>query len=154
LAQESLVALPLRNIARSAALAAGFWLGAATAATAQSWIGPVVALGMDEEHECRIEVSGNGRFYRLDAWGLEPGEQARLLLFNEDMRPIERTVRVRQDGTWAEYYLPALPRHRSGVVQAYLSGARCDLRVGFAWQRPSASSRPEPAWTRSHFPED
>lgn len=145
------MALPLRNIVRFTALAAGLWLGASSAGLAQSWIGPVVALGIDEEDDCRIEVSGNGRFYRLDAWGLEPGEAARLVLFNQDMRPIERTVRARQDGTLAEFYVPALPRYRSGVVQAIVTGARCDLRVDFAWQRPTATPQAEPAWARSHF---
>jgi hypothetical protein len=148
------VAIPSRNIARTAALACGLWLGATTAAIAQTWIGPVVAADEDVDHDCRMEVSGNGRFYRLTAVGLEPGEPAKFVLFNEDIKPIDRTVRVRQDGTWAEFYLPALASRRHGVVQASISGARCNLQVAFAWDRPSASPEPAPAWTRSQFPED
>jgi hypothetical protein len=146
--------LRLRNIFRVMALGIGAWLGATTAATAQSWIGPLVALGIDEQNDCRIEVSGNGRFYRLDAWGLEPGEAARLVLFNEDMKPIDRTVRVGPNGTWAEFYLPALPRYHAGTVEAWLTGARCNLRVDFAWRRPSATPIAGPGWARSHFLRD
>lgn len=146
--------LPLRNIARTAALAAGVLLGMQGAALAQQWIGPLVAAYDDEEHDCRLEVSGNGRFYRLTAFGLEPGEAARLTVFNRDMKPIERAVRADGTGTWAEFYLPALPRYRGGVVQASVVGAHCDLGVSFPWQRPSANIDPTPSRPASHFAED
>lgn len=146
--------LTLRNLARTATLAAGLWLSASTDALAQSWIGPLVALDMDEQDECRIEVFGNGRFYRFDAYGLEPGEVAQLVLLNEDLRPVERTVRVGQDGRWADYYLPGVGGRKRGVIEASLTGARCDLQVSFAWRTPSASPDDRPAWAPSHFPED
>ncbi len=146
--------LPLRNLARTAALAAGLVLGARTAALAQQWLGPVVATYDDLEHDCRMEVSGNGRFYRLTAFGLEPGEAARLTLFNRDMKPIARTVRADATGSWAEFYHPALPGYRGGVVEAALSGARCELGVTFAWQRPSPDIDPARPGPVSHFPQD
>ena len=146
--------LPLRNLARTAALACGLLVGAQSAALAQQWIGPLVAAYEDEEHDCRLEVSGNGRFYRLTAFGLEPGEAARLTVLNNDMKPIERTVRADAAGTWAEFYMPALPSYYSGVVRAELGGERCDLAVTFPWQRPSSSIDPGPTGPRSYFPQD
>jgi hypothetical protein len=144
----------LQMLTRTAVLAVCISLGTAPAVLAQSWIGPVVASGVDETGDCRIDVAGNGRFYKLTARGLEPGETARLVLFNEDMRPIERSVRIRGDGSWAEFYMPALPRYRDGVVHAYLTGARCDLEVAFAWRRPTATARSAPDWAGSRFPAD
>jgi hypothetical protein len=148
------VDLPLRNLARTAALAVGLALGAQSAALAQKWIGPVVAAYDDVDHDCRLEVSGNGRFYRLTATGLEPGEAAWLTLLNGDLKPIERTVKADAAGTWADYYLPGVGGRRGGVVQAALSGARCDLGLAFDWHRPSSYVGPVPDWPVSHFPEN
>ena len=114
-----------RNLARAIVLASGVWIGAGSAALAQNWIGPVVTYHDDEEHDCTLEVSGNGRFYRLTAWGLEPGEAARFVLYNEDIRPIDRTVRANPDGVWAEFYMPALAHRRLGRVHAFVTGSRC-----------------------------
>lgn len=148
------MAFPLRNIARTAALAGGLWLGASSAAMAQNWIGPVVASYDDVEHDCRLEVSGNGRFYRLTATGLEPGEPAQFLLYNEDIVPIDRTVRAGQNGVWAEFYMPALAHRHLGTVDVFVTGSRCNLEASFDWRRPSAFKDRRPAWTASHYPEE
>jgi len=143
-----------RNLVRTAVLAAGIWLGATSAALAQSWIGPVVARGEDPDNNCLVEVSGNGRFYRLDAYGLEPGQSMQLVIYNENMRPIQRTVRSSSGGTWSDFYMPALPLRDSGLAQADLFGAGCELSVQFAWHRPTGTPASGPAWAQTLLPTD
>ena len=130
----------LRNGIRTLALASGLWLGAATGtALAQNWIGPRVAQAEDLDGGCRMEVRGNGRFYRLAVLGLGPGQPGSLFIANEDTRPIDRVVRADNGGRWAEFYMPFLPNHEGGTVRIAFDATGCELDASFPWSRPSAS---------------
>jgi hypothetical protein len=89
-----------------------------------------------DDGQCFGEVGTNGQFYVLSVAGLAPGENARLILTNGDMPPIDRVVRADAVGRWQEYYIPFRPnRGEGGLVTASIEGERCAVPLSFAWQR-------------------
>lgn len=89
---------------------------------------------------CELTVSGNGRFYRIAASGLEPGEQGRFFLSNGDMPPLDWRIRANGDGEFARYYLPF--RHNRNLeaipgdtVRIAVQTFACDLTAAFEWRR-------------------
>ena len=91
--------------------------------------------------DCELTVTGNGRFYRIEAAGLGSEAPARLFLANGDMKPLDWSVRAAGDGGFARYYLP-FRWHRGGdPVLVAVQSARCDLTASFAWQRAEVAVR-------------
>ena len=89
----------------------------------------------DRDGDCRLVVTGEGRFFRLAATGLAPGERARLYVANGDMKPLGWTVRADGNGAFARYYLP-FRWHRGGdTVAVSLNGGGCELFAAFDWRR-------------------
>lgn len=88
-----------------------------------------------ENGQCQAEVGTNGQFYVIAVYGMAPGERARLILSNEDMKPIDRTVHADDGGHWSEYYIPFLWHHENGTVQAFIQSASCTVPLEFEWQR-------------------
>jgi hypothetical protein len=85
--------------------------------------------------ECRLTVTGEGRFFRIAATGLESGQPARLFLANGDMKPLDWTIRADGQGEFARYYLP-FRWHRGGdTVAVSLESGRCALFAAFDWRR-------------------
>jgi hypothetical protein len=88
---------------------------------------------------CLGEVGTNGQFYVLTVAGLDPDEEARLVITNGDMKPIDRVVRADGAGRWQEYYIPFRFNGGDGaVVSASITSASCALPLQFAWQRKRA----------------
>src|SRR5690606_7244497 len=84
---------------------------------------------------CRAEVRGNGQFYRIAGAGMEPGETVRVVLRNEDIKPVQYRVTANDDGMWREFYVPFVWHLEGGVVQVGVQSERCILDLSFAWQR-------------------
>jgi hypothetical protein len=84
---------------------------------------------------CRAEVRGNGQFYRIAGAGMEPGERVRVVLRNEDLRPVQYRLVANDDGMWREFYVPFVWHLEGGVVQVDVEGSRCRLDLAFVWQR-------------------
>lgn len=85
--------------------------------------------------DCRMTVTGEGRFFRIAATGLAPGERARLFLSNGDMKPLDWTIRADRGGEFARYYLP-FRWHRGGdTVAVALESEGCALFAAFDWRR-------------------
>lgn len=108
-----------------------------------SW--PLVARARDGE--CRLTVTGEGRFFRIAAAGLGSGTPARYIVTNGDMLPIDWDVRADGAGRFARYYLPF--RHdRNGesisgdVVRVAVSTPECDLVTAFVWRRAGVTIHP------------
>ena len=128
--------MPSRFIARMAVLlgalaAAGSAVAADEIVLKRGW--PVVAL--TESEQCRAEVRGNGRFYRIAGTGLAPGERLRFHLTNEDKRPLDYAVVADQSGSWSRYYLPFLWSRAGGTVSVSVDSASCHLGLSFKWTR-------------------
>lgn len=88
-----------------------------------------------EDGDCALSVTGNGRYYRIEASGLGPGAPGRFFLSNGDMKPLDWSIRAAADGDFARYYLP-FRWHRDGdQVLVSVQSARCDLIATFAWER-------------------
>lgn len=88
---------------------------------------------------CLGEVGTNGQFYVLTVAGLNPSEEARLVITNGDMKPIDRVVRADGAGRWQEYYIPFRSNNGEGaVVSASITSASCALPLQFTWQRKRA----------------
>ena len=88
-----------------------------------------------EDGDCRLSVTGDGRFHRIALSGLTPGANARYRLANADMPPIDWRVRADDAGQFARYYLPLLPGHDQGLVTVRFEGPGCSVAASFAWQR-------------------
>ncbi|MCA1662635.1 MAG: hypothetical protein LC648_11040 [Novosphingobium sp.] len=89
----------------------------------------------DRDGECRLSVTGEGRFFRIAATGLRSGEPARLFLSNGDMKPLDWAVRADGRGEFARYYLP-FRWHRGGdTVAVSLESGDCALFAAFDWER-------------------
>jgi len=85
---------------------------------------------------CLGEVGSNGQFYVITVAGLEPGEEARLLLSNGDMPPIDRVVRADFGGRWRDYYIPFRPNRGEGdLVTLTVRGESCLVPLSFTWHR-------------------
>ena len=106
---------------------------ASAAPVADGW--PTVAAAFDNERDCALAVTGNGRFYRIAASGYPPGTRARLAIANSDMKPIDRVVRIDGAGRHADFYLPFLWHRDGGTVSVSVSTPACSLAVAFAWRR-------------------
>ena len=108
----------------------------ATTATASEPIDaqwPEVARTQDGD--CALSVTGNGRFYRIEASGLGAEAPGRLFLSNGDMKPLDWSIRAADDGGFARYYLPFRWHRDGGEVLVSVQSARCDLAATFAWER-------------------
>ena len=91
--------------------------------------------------DCRMTVTGEGRFFRIAATGLGPGERARMFLSNGDMKPIDGSIRADGRGEFARYYLP-FRWHRDGdTVAVSLESERCALFAAFDWSRAEVAVR-------------
>ena len=111
----------------------------ALASTAASAVEPIDAdwpeVARVRDGDCALTVTGNGRFYRIEAAGLGAEAPGRLFLANGDMKPLDWSIRATGDGGFARYYLP-FRWHRDGdEVLVSVRSARCDLAATFAWQR-------------------
>lgn len=105
--------------------------GAATARPIDAdW--PEVARASDGD--CVLTVTANGRFLRISASGLGPGETARYGLANGTMRPIVWRVRADGNGEFARYYLPWRENHGDAQVTITLASARCTLSADFPFR--------------------
>ncbi|MGN6498279.1 MAG: hypothetical protein ACTHKM_00890 [Tsuneonella sp.] len=110
----------------------------------------VIARGWQEvdatrDGDCAGEVRTNGQFYVLMVTGLEPGADGRLYLTNGDMKPIDRAVHARADGTWQEYYVPFRPNRLDGdTVEATITTAACQIPLRFEWRRNLGWDEPGP----------
>jgi len=114
-------------------------LGFAAVATPAQAVAPVDSgwseVARDRDGDCRLSVTGEGRFYRIAAQGLGPGERARLFVSNGDMKPLDWSVRADARGEFARYYLP-FRWHRGGdTVAVSLDGGGCALFAAFDWRR-------------------
>ena len=124
---------------------------AALALVALSFAGPGMAAGPVDagwsevaaarDGDCRMSVTGEGRFFRIAATGFAPGERGRLYLANGDMKPIDWIVRADRGGEFARYYLP-FRWHRDGdTVAVALEAGSCSLSTAFDWERAGAIVR-------------
>ena len=91
-----------------------------------------------EDGDCRAEVRGNGKFYRIAGTGLRPGEVVRFHLENSGIRPVEYRIVANRDGAWREFYLPFLWHRSGGTVIVDLTSASCNLSLSFDWRRETA----------------
>ena len=98
-------------------------------------------LARSEEGDCRLVVTGNGRFYRIAATGLGPGAPGRYRLTNGDMTPIDWQVRADGTGTFARFYLPFRWHRRGGSVAVSIASERCTLSASFPWERQGVTGR-------------
>ena len=110
----------------------------ATAASAQT-VEPIDAgwseVARDRDGACRLNITSEGRFFRIAASGLGSGEPARFFLSNGDMKPIAWTVRANDQGEFARYYLP-FRWHRDGdTVAVSVASEKCELFAAFDWER-------------------
>ena len=94
---------------------------------------PEVARARDGD--CELSVTGNRRFYRIEASGLGSQAPARFLLSNGDMKPLDWSIRAAGDGGFARYYLPFRWHRSGGQILVSVQSERCDLAATFAWQR-------------------
>lgn len=125
-----------RNFARSAVLLGALAAtGSATATDEIVWKRGWPVVARTESEECRAEVRGNGRFYRIAGTGMAPGERLRFHLTNEDIRPLDYTVIADQSGSWSRYYLPFLWNRVGGTVSVDIESASCRLGLSFEWTR-------------------
>ena len=113
------------------ALTAGAWMAAAAHASDSAW--PRVAHA--ENEFCEIDVSSNGKFFRIDTSGLVPGSVGRFVLTNEDIAPLRYAMLADSEGQWSKYYLPFLWHRPSGVVSVELRNGDCAISASFPWER-------------------
>jgi hypothetical protein len=85
--------------------------------------------------DCRLNVTSEGRFFRIAASGLGSREPARFFLANGDMKPIAWTVRANGRGEFARYYLPFRWHREGDTVAVSLTSEGCELFAAFDWQR-------------------
>lgn len=85
--------------------------------------------------DCRAEVRGNGKFYRIAGSGFQPGEVVSFHLENEDIKPIEYRILADRGGAWEKFYLPFLWGRAGGTVSVSLASASCRLQLSFDWSR-------------------
>ena len=98
-------------------------------------------IARDRDGDCRLSVTGEGRFFRIAATGLRPGERARLFLSNGDMKPLDWSIRADGRGEFARYYLP-FRWHRDGdTVAVSLTGGECAVATAFDWRRAGVTVR-------------
>ena len=91
------------------------------------------------EGECALSVTGNGRFFRIAASGLEPGSSGRFVLANGDMEPLDWRIRANGAGQFARYCLPFRWHRDGGTVAVSLDGGGCALRASFDWTRAAVT---------------
>ncbi|MBD3728140.1 MAG: hypothetical protein IE933_00360 [Sphingomonadales bacterium] len=108
--------------------------------TARGW----VRVASSTDRECYGEVGTNGQFYVLAVYGMEPGEDATLVIRNDDMRPIVRDVRANQGGAWQDYYIPYRENREGGPVRVTLTSTSCQIPLDFSWQRKKGWDEPAP----------
>jgi|SRR5688572_14713332 hypothetical protein len=88
-----------------------------------------------EQGQCRAEVRSNGLFYRIAGQGQRPGEEVRLFLQNEDIRPVQYRVVANGQGRWREFYVPFVWHLEGGTVRVNMASERCNLDLSFDWAR-------------------
>lgn len=120
------------------------------AAPAAAYDPIVIARGWQQvdavrDGDCSGEVLSNGQFYVLTVTGLAPEQDARLVLTNGDMKPIDRTVRAKGDGTWQEYYIPFRENQPDGgLVEATITAPDCQVPLRFEWRPRLGWDEPGP----------
>lgn len=92
-------------------------------------------LARNQDERCGIEVTGDGRFFRITMFGLAPGEIGILQLANADIRPLRFRFRSDESGRFSKIYLPFLWHRDGGTVSLNASGDSCDVRLSFAWRK-------------------
>ena len=116
----------------------------ATAASAQT-VQPIDArwseVTRNRDGDCRLNITSEGRFFRIAASGLGSGEPARFFLSNGDMKPIAWRVRANERGEFARYYLPFRWHREGDTVAASLVSESCELFAAFDWERNGAIVR-------------
>lgn len=113
--------------------------------TQQGW----TRVDLYDDGMCAGEIGTNGEFYVITVLGFEPGETARFRLTNGDMKPIDRQVRINRQGGWQEYYIPFrfaldVQESRGALVNATLTGSRCQVPLSFRWSRGKGWEEPMP----------
>lgn len=99
-------------------------------------------ISFDRDEQCEVQVTGNGKFYRISISGLEPGEVGNFRLTNENIKPIDYDFRSDGNGHFSKIYLPFLWHHRGGTVSVSLTAEDCDVALSFPWSRiPGDSMR-------------
>ncbi|MDP3677248.1 MAG: hypothetical protein Q8R44_19485 [Novosphingobium sp.] len=88
-----------------------------------------------EDGDCALSVTGEGRFFRIEASGLGTEAPARFFLSNGDMKPLDWSIRADGDGGFARYYLPFRWHREGDQVLVSIQSARCGLITTFAWER-------------------
>lgn len=110
---------------------------AAAAAVDSGWS----QVAFERDGDCTLSVTGNGRFFRIEAGGLAPGASGRFLLANGTMKPLDWRVRADGAGAFARYYLPFRWHHDGGTVSVRLVGGGCSLGTAFDWRRAGVTVR-------------
>lgn len=90
---------------------------------------------------CALSVTGNGRYFRIAASGLEPGASGRFVLTNGDMPPLDWRVRADGSGDFARYYLPFRWHREGDTVAVAIDGGGCALSASFDWRRARVAVR-------------
>lgn len=92
-------------------------------------------IAADRDGDCRLEVTGTGRIFRLAAYGLGDGASGRYTVTNGEMAPLDWSIRADTSGSFARYYMPFRFGSRGDVVTVAVRSERCDLAVSFPWAR-------------------
>jgi hypothetical protein len=87
----------------------------------------------DRDGRCVGEIRTNGKFALINAEGLGAAEAGRYLVSNEDMKPIDWSIRAGPAGEWVRYYSPFLPGREAGLVNVTISTRSCRLNLAFEW---------------------
>lgn len=120
----------VRTIAIAAVLLAA---PAGAAVTPLDWTWPVVA--KDNDGDCRLEVTGNGKFFLISATGLGARGTAGYHITNGDMIPIDWRVTAGEDGRFARYYIPFRFGHQGDRVNVTVTSESCSVSAAFDWKR-------------------
>lgn len=115
-------------------------LSAAMPAAAASLYSDWPTLASVTDGECALEITGNGKIFRIAATGLGDNVRGRYQISNGDMVPIDWSIRTSGEGRVARYYMPfrwgrAGERIAGGTVEVRMTTPACALRATFPWQR-------------------
>ncbi len=119
-------------------IGAGALLASSSATGGRTFDWPEVARNSDGD--CTMAITGNGKFFRIEAAGLGSGSSGRYVLTNGDMKPIDWRITAGTSGRFIRYYLPfrwghAAERIDGGTVRVSVATARCTVSGSFAWKR-------------------
>lgn len=98
----------------------------------------------DSDGDCKLDITGNGKFMLIAATGLQPRETAHLGVTNAAMRPIDWNIHADFAGRWSLIYLPLLWNNgdgtirdnvSSGTVAVRISTPECEVTASAPWHR-------------------